>query len=97
MDRTRAVATGFDDPPADVVREADEHYLRTFADAVKRADALGYDVRGAHSYLLARHYLREGRFRTGLGYLRCARRPEPRQYPGLARTLLAGMGRKLGR
>lgn len=83
------------DPPADRVRAADEHYLETFADEVARLEAEGRDVTGAHHYMLARHYLREGRFLTAMEYLRSARRPTPRQVPGLVSTVLAGVGHRV--
>jgi len=83
------------DPPADAVRAADEHYLRAFADTVERLEADGHDVRGAHRYMLARHYLREGAFRDALFYLRSARRPRPRQYPGLVYAAGVGLAQHL--
>jgi len=82
-------------PPADLVRRADEHYLETFAETVERLEREGRDVVGAHHYLLAKCYLREGRFRTGLGYLATARHPELSQLPGLVRDGCTGLARRL--
>jgi glycosyltransferase involved in cell wall biosynthesis len=79
------------DPPADDVRAADEHFRRTFGDTVEHLERQGVDVTGAHHYILARHYLDEGRLKTGLRYLRSARPPTPRQYPGLLLNLYAGV------
>mgnify|MGYP000371370111 CR=1 FL=1 len=78
-------------PSADALREADEHYLETFAETVDQLEAAGRDIRGAHAYFLAKAYLAEGRFGTGLRYLVRARRPSPRQYPGLAASVLSGV------
>ncbi|WP_231189734.1 glycosyltransferase family 2 protein [Haladaptatus sp. DYF46] len=78
-------------PPADSVAKADEHFRRTFSEEVERLERQGIDVTGAHHYILARHYLDEGRFRTGFRYLRRSRRPEPRQLPGLMMNVYKGL------
>ncbi|WP_458187827.1 glycosyltransferase family 2 protein [Haladaptatus sp. NG-WS-4] len=78
-------------PPADAVAEADEHYRRTFAEEVERLERQGIDVTGAHHYILARHYLDEGQFRTGFQHLRRARRPQLRQLPGLLMNVYTGL------
>lgn len=82
-------------PPADVVRAADDHYLETFSDTVARLEDEGRDVVGAHHYLLAKLYLREGDFRTGLRYLASARRPSFRQFPGLMGVFCSGLARRV--
>lgn len=81
------------DPPADAVYEADRHYLKTFSDHVRRLEREGRDVLGAHHYLLAKHYFAEGNLREGTRHLLHARRPEPRQYPGLLRSIYVGVRR----
>ncbi|XVH33851.1 glycosyltransferase family 2 protein (plasmid) [Haloferacaceae archaeon DSL9] len=85
-------ATGI--PPADAIREADEHYLRTFSETVEELEAAGHDVHGAHEYYLAKCYLKEGRFRRGLSHLLLARRPSPRQLPGLFNDVVTGVRKK---
>lgn len=82
-------------PPADRVRAADEHYLQTFADTVDRLEARGVDVTGAHRLVLARRYLAEGAFLTGLSYLSSARRPTLRQWPGLLNVVCTGLVHRL--
>jgi len=82
-------------PPADRVRAADEHYLETFADTVERLEAGGVDVTGAHHLVLARRYLAEGQFLTGLRYLSTARRPTVRQFPGLLNVMVSGLVHRL--
>ncbi|WP_328517201.1 glycosyltransferase family 2 protein [Haladaptatus caseinilyticus] len=77
-------------PPADSVAKADDHYLRTFAEDVKRLEKQGIDVTGAHNYILSRQYFNEGKFRTGFRYLKRSKRPELRQIPGLIMNLYAG-------
>ncbi|RBI60657.1 glycosyltransferase family 2 protein [halophilic archaeon] len=83
------------EPSADAVREADEHFRRTFADTVEHLEQQGIDVTGAHHYILARRYIDEGQFRTGLRYLRSARPPTPRQYPGLLLNIYSGVRKRL--
>ncbi|GKZ16325.1 glycosyltransferase family 2 protein [Haladaptatus sp. T7] len=83
-------------PPADSVAKADEHFRRTFSEEVERLEQQGIDVTGAHHYILARHYLDEGQFRTGFRYLRQSRRPEPRQLPGLLLNLYKGVKENIG-
>jgi GT2 family glycosyltransferase len=78
-------------PSADAVHDADVHYRRTFAEDIEYLESNGVDVTGAHHYFLARLYLTEGRFRTGLRYLRSARRPGVRQLPGLALNVVSGV------
>ena len=80
-------------PSPDELEAADEHYLRAFSDTVDRLEASGRDIRGAHAYFLAKCYLAEGRFRTGIRHLRRARRPRPRQYPALAASVVTGVRR----
>lgn len=80
--------------PADVIRDADEHYLKTFSEIVDRLERRGRDVTGAHHYLLAKCYLREGDFGTGLRYLWTAQRPTLRQTPGLCSVVLTGVAER---
>jgi len=87
----RRYATG--SPPAEAVKDADEHYLDTFSETVDRLEARGHDITGAHDYMLARLFFREGKFREGTKRLCAAKRPEPRQFPGLVYVVGAGVRR----
>ena len=78
-------------PSADALAAADEHYLETFSDTVEQLEAEGYDVVGAHHYLIAKQYLVEGDFRNGVRYLLSARRPAFHQWPGLFRSIARGV------
>ena len=80
-----------DSPSADALAAADEHYLEAFADTVERLEAQGYDIIGAHHYLIAKQYLMEGDFRNGMRYLLSARRPAFHQWPGLFRSIARGV------
>jgi glycosyltransferase involved in cell wall biosynthesis len=82
-------------PSADAVREANSHFLRTFADDVVELETEGYDVTGTHHYALASLYLREGRFDTGLSFLRAGTTPSPGQLPSLCFNALKGVQTKL--
>ncbi|UPV76852.1 glycosyltransferase (plasmid) [Halorussus limi] len=81
-------------PDADTAAAADEEFLDKHADSVRRAERDGYDVRGAHDLVLAKYYLREGRFLRGLAKLRTAS-AGPRQVPSLA--WFAATGSRRGR
>ncbi|MFC6733586.1 glycosyltransferase [Haladaptatus sp. DYSN1] len=70
------------DPPADVVREADEKYLEKFSDVVDDLESKGHDVRGSHNLVLAKLYLDEGNLTTGIQYL-VRSNARPRHYPGV--------------
>ncbi|WP_332899995.1 glycosyltransferase family 2 protein [Haladaptatus sp. CMSO5] len=70
------------DPPADIVREADEKYLEKFADVVDDLEAKGHDVRGSHNLVLAKLYLNEGNLMTGLQYF-VRSNARARHYPGI--------------
>jgi len=83
------------DPSATDLEAADEHYLQAFDDTVRELEATGYDVVGAHRYMLGKTHLREGNFRRGARYLWRARRPHPRQYPGLLSACYAGLQRRV--
>ncbi|AFK21270.1 glycosyltransferase (plasmid) [Haloferax mediterranei ATCC 33500] len=82
-------------PSADSVRQANTHYLRTFAEDVVELETRGYDVTGIHQYALASLYLREGRFNRGLAYLRAGQTPGLRQLPGLLYTVCTGIQTRL--
>lgn len=83
-----------DNPPADTLAAADEYYLEAFSETVERLESEGYDIVGAHHYLIAKHYLMEGDFRNGARYLLSARRPAFHQWPGLFRSIAAGVRRR---
>lgn len=89
----RRYATG--SPPPEAVAAADAHYLNTFSETVDRLEAQGRDITGAHNYMLARLYLSEGDFRQGARHLVAAKRPEPRQFPGLVYVVGTGVRRKV--
>ncbi|CQR52980.1 MULTISPECIES: glycosyltransferase family 2 protein [Haloferax] len=78
-------------PSADTVRRANAHFLKTFAEEVVELETRGYDVTGTHQYALAAQYLREGRFDTGLSYLRAGATPAPAQLPGLVYSVARGV------
>lgn len=80
-----------DRPPAEVVEAADEHYLETFSELVARFEAQGYDIRGAHHFMLAKQYFDEGRIRHGTAHLLKSRRPRIRQYPGLCLSIASAV------
>lgn len=83
-----------DNPPADTLAAADEYYLEAFSETVERLEAEGYDILGAHHYLIAKHYLMEGDFRNGLRYLLSSKRPAFHQWPGLFRSIADGVRRR---
>ncbi|ELZ98097.1 glycosyl transferase family protein [Haloferax mucosum ATCC BAA-1512] len=78
-------------PSADAVRQANTHYLRTFAEDVVELETRGYDITGTHHYTLASLYLQEGRFDRGLAYLRSGLTPDLRQLPGLCYNVYVGL------
>ncbi|PSP80879.1 glycosyl transferase family 2 [Halobacteriales archaeon QS_4_69_225] len=78
-----------DDPAADTVEAADEHYLETFADTVAALEAAGHDVEGRHALILAKVRLRDGDLRAGLAHLRRAA-VTPRQVPGVGWAAVRG-------
>ncbi len=80
-----------DNPPADTLAAADEYYLEAFSETVERLEAEGYDIIGAHHYLIAKHYLKEGDFHNGVRYLLSAKRPAFHQWPGLFRSIANGV------
>ncbi|WP_144799993.1 glycosyltransferase family 2 protein [Halorubrum depositum] len=82
-------------PSAGAVREANRHFLRTFADDVVELETEGYDVTGTHHYALASLYLREGRFGSGVSFLRDGTTPSPRQLPGLCFNVIKGVRTRL--
>ncbi|QLG29725.1 glycosyltransferase family 2 protein (plasmid) [Halorarum halophilum] len=83
-------------PSASDLEVADQHYLQTFSETVSDLEAQGYDVIGAHRYMLGKAFIGEGNLVRGARYLVRGRRPRPRQYPGLAATLFSGVQRRLG-
>ena len=78
-----------DDPAADIVEAADEHYLETFADTVAALEAAGHDVEGRHALILAKARLHDGDLRAGLAHLRRAA-VTPRQVPGVGWAAVRG-------
>jgi glycosyltransferase involved in cell wall biosynthesis len=82
-------------PSAMDLETADSHYLQTFADTVRDLEAAGHDVIGAHRYMLGKTHLSEGNFRRAGAYLRRARRPSARQYPGLLSAFATGLKRRV--
>jgi glycosyltransferase involved in cell wall biosynthesis len=80
-------------PEAAAVLRADAEFLEKFADEVERFEAEGYDVRGAHSLVLAKYFLQEGRFGRGLAHLRDAS-VESRQVPGVVWAAGTGARRR---
>ena len=82
-------------PSADAVRRANTHFLRTFSDDVVELETRGHDVTGVHLAALAALYLQEGRFDTGLEFLRAGATPKPSQLPGLAFNVLKGVQSRL--
>jgi hypothetical protein len=83
-------------PAAETVAAADRQYLEKYADEVERAEERGVDVRGRHNLILAKHFLAEGRFASGLQYLWAASLPG-RHAPGIAWATAAGVRRRSGR
>ncbi|WP_276257060.1 glycosyltransferase [Halomontanus rarus] len=69
-------------PDTEVVADASEQYLETYADEVERFEAKGYDIRASHALVLAKGYFAEGRFLRGTRQLREAAVAR-RHYPGL--------------
>ncbi|ELZ10994.1 family 2 glycosyl transferase [Halovivax asiaticus JCM 14624] len=69
-------------PDADTAAAADEEFLAKHDDLVRESESRGYDVHGSHALILAKYYLREGRFRTGLRQLRRAS-VGPREVPSV--------------
>lgn len=82
-------------PSADAVRRANTHFLQTFADDVVELETRGHDVTGVHLSALAVLYLREGRFDTGMEFLRAGSTPGPSQFPSLAFGVLRGVQNRL--
>lgn len=82
-------------PSADAVREANSHFLQTFAEDVVELETKGYDVTGTHHYALAEVYLREGRFGPGVQFLRAGTTPQPGQLPGLCFNVCKGIQQRL--
>ncbi|WP_396613806.1 glycosyltransferase family 2 protein (plasmid) [Haloferax sp. S1W] len=82
-------------PSADAVRQANTHFLRTFAEDVVELETRGYDVTGTHHYALASLYLSEGRFRPGLAFLRSGTTPAIGQLPGLFFNAFKGVQTRL--
>ena len=80
-----------DNPSADTLAAADEYYLEAFSETVDRLEEQGYDILGAHHYLIAKHYLMDGDFRNGVRYLLSAKRPAFHQWPGLFRSIANGV------
>ncbi|QLG60375.1 glycosyltransferase family 2 protein [Halorarum salinum] len=83
-------------PSATDLEAADQHYVRAFSETVSELQSEGYDVVGAHRYMLGKAHLSEGNLLRGMRYLRRARRPTARQYPGLALSLVAGLQHRAG-
>lgn len=81
-------------PDADTAVAADVEFLHKHADLVRESERRGYDVYGAHNLVLAKYYLREGRFLPGLTKLWQAS-VEPRQVPSL--VWFAATGSRRGR
>nr|WP_241430634.1 glycosyltransferase family 2 protein [Haloferax elongans] len=82
-------------PSADAVRQANSHYLQTFAEDVVELETRGYDVTGTHHYALASLYLREGRFEPGLAFLRSGTTPGIGQLPGLLFSVVKGFQNRM--
>ncbi|MGM0591277.1 MAG: glycosyltransferase family 2 protein [Halobacteriota archaeon] len=82
-------------PDADTAAAADDEFLRKHTHLVADAQRHGYDVFGAHHLVLAKYYLREGRFVRGLRHLVDAS-VTPRQVPGLAWFAASGAQRRRG-
>jgi GT2 family glycosyltransferase len=81
-------------PDAETAAAAGEEFLAKHDDLVWQAEREGYDVRGAHDLVLAKYYLREGKFLRGLAKLRTSS-VAPRQVPSLA--WFAATGSRRGR
>jgi len=81
-------------PNADAAAEAGIEFLEKHNDLVWDAERQGYDVYGAHDLILAKYFLRDGRFLPGLSHLRRAS-VGPRQVPSLA--WFAATGSRRGR
>ncbi|WP_135855417.1 glycosyltransferase [Halorussus salinus] len=81
-------------PDAETAHAAGEEFLAKHDELVRRAERDGYDVRGAHDLVLAKYYLREGRFLRGVANLRPSS-VGPRQVPSLA--WFAATGSRRGR
>jgi len=77
-------------PSAESVERADRQYLQKHADAVDEFERRGYDIRGRHRLILAKHYLRQGRLYRGALHARRATVP-PRHVPGLLQSVAAGV------
>ncbi|MCU4974147.1 glycosyltransferase family 2 protein [Halobacteria archaeon AArc-m2/3/4] len=76
-------------PDTEIVAEASEQYLETYADEVERFEAKGYDIRASHALVLAKGYFSEGRFLRGTRQFQRAAVAR-RHYPGL--LWAAGVG-----
>jgi len=81
-------------PDAGTAHAAGEQFLEKHDELVRRAEREGYDVRGAHDLVLAKYYLREGKFLRGLAKLRTSS-VAPRQVTSLA--WFAATGSRRGR
>ncbi|WP_416841696.1 glycosyltransferase family 2 protein [Haloferax sp. DFSO52] len=82
-------------PSADAVRRANAHFLRVFSDDVVELETRGYNVTGVHLSALGALYLQEGRFDTGVTFLRAGSTPGLSQLPGLAFNVLKGVQNRL--
>jgi len=78
-------------PPAEVVRAADEHYLERFSGTVDSLEAEGHPIRSIHEFMLARLFFSEGRFRDGLRHLEAARGPGLAELPSLLLSVAVGV------
>ncbi|ELY60614.1 glycosyltransferase family 2 protein [Natronolimnohabitans innermongolicus] len=93
VDESLVVREETGQPPADVIKAASDQYLASYADAVERFEAEGYEIRATHRLLVAKAYLSEGRLLRGLWYLRGAAVPA-RTVPGLGWAAGTGVRRR---
>ena len=80
-------------PDAEVIRDASEQYLSTYADTVDRLEAEGYEIRASHDFVIAKAFYTEGRYLRGTWHLAHAT-VVPRHYPGLLWAIGTGVRRR---
>ena len=86
------------DPPADLVAQSKEVLLNKFQSDIEAIEDRGYPVRKYHNFHLARCYIKEGKFKKGMGYLDGSRASNPRQYLRLIVAFFQGINNaSLGR
>ncbi len=88
---TLAILHESDYPEPETVRRAQATFLAKHRATIADLDADGRRIAGAHDVYLAKAYLRNGAFGTGIRYLAGASVTDTRQLAAIAWSLLAGL------